>query len=60
MAKKAFAVVAHPDDIEFLMAGTMILLGRAGYELHCMTVLASSLPELRKTRNTRKGGLTKR
>lgn len=28
------AVAAHPDDIEFLMAGTLLLLGRAGYELH--------------------------
>ncbi len=30
-----FAVAAHPDDIEFLMAGTLILLGRAGWTLHC-------------------------
>jgi LmbE family N-acetylglucosaminyl deacetylase len=36
--KRAFAVVAHPDDIEFVMAGTLILLGRAGYELHMMNV----------------------
>ena len=38
MSKRAFALVAHPDDIEFTMAGTLILLGRAGYELHYMTV----------------------
>ncbi len=30
----ALAVAAHPDDIEFLMAGTLLLLGRAGAELH--------------------------
>ena len=36
--KRAFAVAAHPDDIEFVMAGTMILLGRAGYELHYMNI----------------------
>ncbi len=36
--KKAFAVAAHPDDIEFVMAGTLILLGRAGYELHYMNI----------------------
>lgn len=36
--KIAFAVVAHPDDIEFMMAGTFILLGQAGFELHYMTV----------------------
>ena len=32
--KTALAIAAHPDDIEFLMAGTLILLGQAGYELH--------------------------
>jgi len=38
MAKVAFAVAAHPDDIEFGMAGTLILLGKAGYELHYMNI----------------------
>lgn len=32
--KTAFAIAAHPDDIEFLMSGTLMLLGQAGYELH--------------------------
>ena len=32
--KTALAVAAHPDDIEFLMAGTLIALGEAGYEIH--------------------------
>jgi LmbE family N-acetylglucosaminyl deacetylase len=36
--KRAFAVAAHPDDIEFVMAGTLILLGAAGYELHYMNI----------------------
>ena len=36
--KRAFAVAAHPDDIEFVMAGTLIQLGRAGYELHYMNI----------------------
>ncbi len=36
--KRAFAVAAHPDDIEFVMAGTLTLLGEAGYELHYMNV----------------------
>jgi len=35
---RAFAIVAHPDDIEFVMAGTMMRLKDAGYELHYMTV----------------------
>ena len=38
MAKIAMAVAAHPDDIEFGMGGTMIMLGKAGYELHYMTI----------------------
>lgn len=42
MSKVAFAVAAHPDDIEFMMAGTLLLLGRAGYELHYMTVANGS------------------
>ena len=38
MTKRAFAIAAHPDDIEFVMAGTLILLKRAGYEIHYMNV----------------------
>lgn len=30
----AIAIAAHPDDIEFYMAGTLLLLKRAGYETH--------------------------
>lgn len=36
--KVAFAVAAHPDDIEFVMSGTMMHLKAAGYELHYMNV----------------------
>jgi LmbE family N-acetylglucosaminyl deacetylase len=36
--KRAFAVAAHPDDIEFVMAGTLILLRDAGYEIHYMNI----------------------
>src|SRR5688572_29806972 len=32
------AIEAHPDDIEFYIAGTLLLLGRAGFELHYMTL----------------------
>ncbi len=42
MSKVAFAVGAHPDDIEFMMAGTLVLLGRAGHQLHTMTVANGS------------------
>jgi LmbE family N-acetylglucosaminyl deacetylase len=42
MTQRAFGVAAHPDDIEFLMAGTLILLGQAGYELHYMNIANGS------------------
>ncbi len=42
MNKRAFALAAHPDDIEFLMAGTLILLRRAGYQIHTMTIANGS------------------
>ena len=38
MAKRAMAIAAHPDDIEFMMAGTLLLLKNAGYEIHYMTI----------------------
>lgn len=38
MAKIAMAAAAHPDDIEFMMGGTLIMLGNAGYELHYMNI----------------------
>lgn len=36
--KSVFAIAAHPDDIEFVMSGTMMRLRDAGYELHYMNV----------------------
>jgi len=42
MAKVAFAAAAHPDDIEFMMAGTLILLGKAGWQLHYMNIASGS------------------
>lgn len=36
--RRAMAIAAHPDDIEFYMAGTLLLLGERGFELHYMTV----------------------
>jgi LmbE family N-acetylglucosaminyl deacetylase len=35
---RTMAIAAHPDDIEFLMAGTLLLLGQRGCELHYMTL----------------------
>ena len=36
--KTAFAIGAHPDDIEFFMAGTLLLLKQTGYEIHYLNV----------------------
>ena len=41
--KKAIAVGCHPDDIEFMMSGTLLMLQKAGYEVHYMTVANGSL-----------------
>jgi N-acetylglucosamine malate deacetylase 1 len=38
----AFAVAAHPDDIEFGMAGTLVLLKQAGYTLHYLNIANGS------------------
>lgn len=42
----ALALVAHPDDVEFYMAGTLILLKQAGYETHYMTIASGSCGSL--------------
>ena len=40
--KIAMAIGAHPDDIEFMMGGTLVLLQRAGYEIHCLNLANGS------------------
>jgi len=42
----AFAIAAHPDDIEFYMAGTLLLLKEAGLEIHYMTLSSGSCGSL--------------
>ena len=42
----ALAIAAHPDDIEFYMAGTLLLLRRAGCETHYLTVASGSCGSL--------------
>ena len=41
-ATSAIAIAAHPDDIEFAMAGTLLLLKRAGYEIHYFNLLSGN------------------
>lgn len=43
----AIAIAAHPDDIEFCMAGTLLLLRRAGWEIHCLNVSTGNCGSLR-------------
>ncbi len=43
MTKRAMAIACHPDDIEFMMAGTLLKLKRAGYEIHYMNIANGSL-----------------
>jgi LmbE family N-acetylglucosaminyl deacetylase len=40
---KVLAAFAHPDDIEFLCAGTLSLLVEAGWELRCSTLSGGDL-----------------
>jgi LmbE family N-acetylglucosaminyl deacetylase len=41
-AKTAIAIAAHPDDIEFGMAGTLLLLRRAGWEIHYLNLASGN------------------
>src|SRR5881296_3789929 len=43
MARKVvLAIGAHPDDIEFYMAGTLLLLKKAGYQPHYLNVASGN------------------
>jgi LmbE family N-acetylglucosaminyl deacetylase len=42
MSNIALAIAAHPDDIEFMMAGTLLLLQEAGYETHYLNLASGS------------------
>lgn len=44
--RSAIAIAAHPDDIEFMMAGTLSLLRDAGYRIHYMNLLTGSCGSL--------------
>ena len=46
MIRTALAIAAHPDDIEFWMAGTLLLLKKAGWEIHCLNVANGSAGSL--------------
>jgi LmbE family N-acetylglucosaminyl deacetylase len=46
----ALAVVAHPDDVEFMMAGTLLLLREAGADIHIWNLANGCLGTVRHTR----------
>lgn len=48
----ALAVAAHPDDIEFMMTGTLILLGKAGYKLHMVNLASGCCGSMEENRQT--------
>ncbi len=56
--KTALAVAAHPDDIEFYMAGTLLLLKQAGWETHYLTIASGNCGSVKwnaaRTRATRR------
>jgi len=57
--KIGIAIGAHPDDIEFSMAGTLLLLKKAGFAIHYLNVASGNCgsieynsPTTRSIRNT--------
>ncbi len=38
MRPRAIAIAAHPDDIELKMCGTLLMLKRAGWDIHCFNL----------------------
>jgi LmbE family N-acetylglucosaminyl deacetylase len=40
--RNAIAIAAHPDDIEYMMAGTLCLLKKAGWRIHYLNVATGS------------------
>jgi LmbE family N-acetylglucosaminyl deacetylase len=43
MNRTALAIAAHPDDIEFHMAGTLLQLRDRGWDIHCFNLSSGSL-----------------
>jgi LmbE family N-acetylglucosaminyl deacetylase len=48
--KSALAVFAHPDDIEFVAAGTLLLLKEKGWDIHYMNLSGGDLGSLLHSR----------
>src|SRR5258708_6057288 len=50
--KVVLAIGAHPDDIEFYMAGTLLLLKKAGFEAHYLNVASGNCGSLQYNSTT--------
>ena len=44
--RSAMAIAAHPDDIEFVMAGTLLLLKEAGFQIHYLNIASGNCGSL--------------
>jgi LmbE family N-acetylglucosaminyl deacetylase len=49
-ARLVLAIMAHPDDIEMTCAGTLVLLKRAGWDVHMATMTAGDLGSATRSR----------
>src|SRR5207245_4507886 len=47
---RVLAVMAHPDDIEMTCAGTLVLLKRAGWDIHMASMTAGDLGSATRSR----------
>src|SRR5436190_5416648 len=48
----AIAIVAHPDDIEFVMAGTLLLLKQRGWDIHYFNLSTGNCGSVRHSANS--------
>lgn len=49
LMKTVFAIAAHPDDIELMMAGTLLQLKKNGYEIHLMNLSSGNVGSMEYT-----------
>lgn len=52
--KSAIAIAAHPDDIELMMAGTLLLLKNAGYVIHYLNLSSGNVGSIEHDSETTK------
>ncbi len=50
LAKRVLAFGCHPDDVEFMCAGTLALLAQSGFEIHIATMTGGDVGTATQTR----------